>query len=402
MKTGARIAALAEILENFFKSLRPPLDYIMRNYFLTRRYIGAKDRNDITHHAFNFFRHWETINYAPGLSTRAQLILYLKAVEKWTEEDFENSFNGKAYSLAPLTASEKLLSQRVPLPEWALANVPFFMWNDFKRAYKLDALKHAQALNKEASLDLRINTLKATREQVLKELATLSIDAVPTPYSEWGIRLKKRINLTPLNLFKKGWIEIQDEGSQLFALFCRAKAGEKVLDLCAGAGGKALALAAMMNNKGLIIATDKESSRLHRSESRLNRSGASIINLKNWPLSQKDKEQFDLVVVDAPCSGSGTWRRAPDLRARFTVADLNDILKQQQALLQEACQYVRAEGGRLVYGTCSVLPQENEEQVRVFLESSPEFQLVNQMRLSPLTHQTDGFYGAEMLKGLPG
>lgn len=396
MKPGGRIGTMYEILACFFKSQKP-LDCLIQEYFAIRRYAGSKDRRYIIHHLFNLFRHWETLRWEAGSDPRALLVAYLKRLEHWTFEDFQIHFRGDIYSLSPLSPAEKQDSKTLSLPEWAYANVPEFMWEEFTQSYGTEVLEQAKALNGEAFLDLRVNTLKTTREKVLEDLERLAIEAVATPYSPWGIRLGKRINLATLNLFREGFIEVQDEGSQMLALFCAAKSGQKVLDLCAGAGGKTLALAAMMKNRGEIVATDMETHRLKRTAKRLQRAGVIHAILKEWPLSKEEEHTFDLVVVDAPCSGMGTWRRSPDLRARLTQQNFQKILESQQTLLKKASLYVQ-KGGRLVYGTCSLLKRENEEQVKVFLAHHPGFRLAREIRLSPFTHQTDGFYGAEILK----
>lgn len=397
MKTGARIGAMYEILDYFFKSQKP-LDSMIQEYFTRRRYAGSKDRRYIIHHTFNFFRYWETLK-GEGESDdpRALLIAYLKRIESWTPEDFQTHFNEDIYSLSPLSSAEKEETEALTLPEWAHANVPEFMWKEFTQSCDTEFLAHAKALNQEALPDLRVNTLKTTREKVLKELKKLSLEAIETPYSPWGIRLGKRINLATLPLFKEGCVEMQDEGSQMLALFCDAKPGQKVLDLCAGAGGKTLALAAMMKNKGQIIATDIETHRLKRTAQRLQRAGVINTILKEWPLSMQEEQTFDLVVIDAPCSGMGTWRRSPDLRARLTPEDFQKILESQKNLLKKASLYVQ-KGGHLVYGTCSLLKKENEEQVKDFLDHHPDFHLTKETCLSPLIHQTDGFYGAKILR----
>jgi 16S rRNA (cytosine967-C5)-methyltransferase len=269
------------------------------------------------------------------------------------------------------------------------------------------------ALTEPAPLDLRANTLKTTRDEAHAALAAERLDARPTSLSPWGLRLDGRRPITAGPAFQSGLIEIQDEGSQLVALLLDAHPGMRVCDYCAGAGGKTLALAATMQNHGQIIACDVSAARLDNAVRRLRRAGAHnverhlLVRGDKWP--KRHAAVFDRVLVDAPCTGTGTWRRNPDARHRLTEADLAELLTRQAGILNDAAKLVRT-GGRLVYATCSLLLAENEAQVSHFLAAHPGFSVVPLSRawplagsppctgdfmfLTPARHGTDGFFAA--------
>jgi 16S rRNA (cytosine967-C5)-methyltransferase len=233
------------------------------------------------------------------------------------------------------------------------------------------------AMQGEAPVDLRVNSLKARREDIKLEGAEF------TPHSAVGLRLQKRVLLA-----MDGKYEVQDEGSQLVVQYAKAKPGERVLDYCAGGGGKTLALAAEMQNKGEITAWDVDTNRMENLASRLERAGVEIAQI-NPPSGY-----YDLVFIDAPCSGSGTWRRNPDLKWRTKQADFEQLLEAQAQILAKAAKLVK-KGGRLVYVTCSLFPAENEGQVERFLKASKEFKTAAKyLQLSPLKSNTDGFFAA--------
>lgn len=250
-------------------------------------------------------------------------------------------------------------------PEWLRKYFP----KDFDA--EIEALQH------DAPTDLRANSLKAMRTQIELE------DAEFTPHSSVGLRLNKRHALQ-----LDGKYEIQDEGSQLAVTFAKAKPGQRVLDFCAGAGGKTLQLAAEMQNKGVITAYDVDDRKLKTLETRAKRAGAKIIE------TTEPSGKYDLVLIDAPCSGTGTWRRQPDAKWRLNEEKLEKYIGQQKEILERAKNFVKP-GGRLVYITCSLLPSENEEQVKWFLSENPQFKNSgNYLQLSPLKTNTDGFFAA--------
>jgi 16S rRNA (cytosine967-C5)-methyltransferase len=243
-------------------------------------------------------------------------------------------------------------------------------------------------------------------------LAALGINAEACALSPWGIRVFERPSLNALPMLKNGLVEIQDEGSQLVAHLVDAQPGQRVADFCAGAGGKTLALAAQMQNKGRIFACDVAAGRLKRSAERFRRAGVhnietKILESERDPWVKKHQGQFDRVLVDAPCSGSGTWRRNPD--ARWRTADLGALLDTQGRILASAARLVRP-GGRLIYATCSLLPEENERQIEKFLRENTGFALIktdgrlemagDYLSLTPAQHGTDGFFAAAINKSL--
>jgi 16S rRNA (cytosine967-C5)-methyltransferase len=290
-------------------------------------------------------------------------------------------------------------------PSWALAPLRRRFGDSFPR--------EMAALLTAPPLDLRVNPLKTTREAVLRALRDLGLEAEACRLAPYGVRVRERPSLASLPMLKTGEVEIQDEGSQLVAMLVDARPGERVVDFCAGAGGKTLAIAAQMANKGHVIACDVLENRLKRAAERFRRAG--LHNIQTRPLaSERDrwvkrhKGGFDRVLVDAPCSGVGTWRRNPDARWRVLGPGLDNLLPLQAGILASAARLVKP-GGRLVYATCSMLPEENEEQVAAFLAAHPAFHVTplreaaaqltdsahpDYLSLTPARHDTDGFFAA--------
>jgi 16S rRNA (cytosine967-C5)-methyltransferase len=269
------------------------------------------------------------------------------------------------------------------------------------------------AMETEAPLDLRVNILKGDRAAAIGALASEGIEAEPTPLSPFGLRIQGRRPVTTGAAFQSGLIEVQDEGSQLIALLVDAQPGMRVVDYCAGAGGKTLAIAMGMENRGHIVACDVHDKRLEGAVKRLRRAGVHnveqhlIVGGDKW--AKRRAGGFDRVLVDAPCTGTGTWRRNPDARQRLRAIDLEELRPKQAAILRDAAKLVRA-GGRLVYATCSLLTEENETQVSEFLAEHSEFGVVPLaaawplespppcegpfLSLTPRMHATDGFFAA--------
>ncbi len=304
---------------------------------------------------------------------------------------------------------------RASLPLALRSNLPPWLFDKLlAREGEAGLLELAEALNRPAPLDLRVNALKASREDVIKELAAAPIIAEPTPYAPLGIRIKKKPALQNLPLFQSGAIEVQDEGSQMLAQIVGAKRGEMVVDFCAGAGGKTLALGASMRNTGRLYAFDVSDKRLAKLKPRLARSGLSnvhpvLIAHENDAKVKRLAGKIDRVLVDAPCSGLGTLRRNPDMKWRQTPQSVAELNAKQGAILAGAARLVKA-GGRLVYATCSLLDEENQAIVEQFLATHEDFALVpmrevlaeqkialemqDYLQLTPQKHQTDGFFAA--------
>lgn len=434
MTPAARIMAITEILQEYENSDRP-LDRICDMYFRARRFIGGGDRRFIGDLVYKITRHQIRLDWwiAKGdadvtPTARMRAIAALVFLDKWDEAQIFGAFTDEKYSSGVLTEAEKkwisrwvksppqLLSAdmdnatRLECPEWMLGKIQ----ESFPDRWQEILLE----MQKEASVDLRVNILRAPRQDVFDRLKPLLEELEQTPYSPIGLRLKTRANLGNLDALKDGTIEVQDEGSQLIALLCNAQPGMSVLDYCAGAGGKTLALAASMRNEGRVIACDNNDTRLKKSIQRFRRAGVHNHELKlldkdgmKWRLRQK--ERFDRVLCDVPCSGTGTWRRNPDMRHRFTPKDLAELVQVQKDILDQTAPLVKS-GGWLIYSTCSLMRDENEAQIEQFLTAHPEFKLMDitdpmkawklapdkgYLRLNPADHGTDGFFAAVLIKG---
>ena len=295
-------------------------------------------------------------------------------------------------------------------PSWAYGALKTSLGNKFTNIM--------QSMLMPAPIDLRVNTLKSSIDEVQKLLAEKNIETIKTKYSPWGLRITNgRPAIGHLEIFKKGYFEVQDEGSQLIALACSADAGKKVFDFCAGAGGKTLALGAMMKNKGTIIATDISEGRIKRAKERFRRAGVHnvtthVIKSENDKWLKRHKGKYDIVLVDAPCTGSGTWRRDPDKKWREVGPNLQSLLDLQQSILDNAKKLLKS-GGKLVYATCSLLDAENSEQIEKFQERHLDMTLVDMrdidifkdlqledkyLKLNPYEHKTDGFFCAIAVK----
>lgn len=433
MTPSARLAAILEILEQIETTPRPA-DAIVSGYFRARRYIGSKDRGAISANLYGLLRHHARLNWwleKSGLapSPRGRFLTYLRLVEKMTAKEIQGLCDGNKFSPPLLEKDEIKYLEKLQghtlehpsMPEAVTAECPDWASESLKARFGKRFVTELKSLLQPAPLDLRVNPLKITREEAYQNLQKLGLKVDLSPYSPFGLRVLERPSLSNIALLKDGAIEIQDEGSQLVALLVDPKPGERVVDFCAGAGGKTLALSAQMQNKGRITACDVLENRLKRSGERFRRAGLHNIEIK--PLSserdpwvKRHKASFDRVLVDAPCSGTGTWRRNPDSRWRSLGPGLEALLPLQASILESASRLVK-EGGRLVYATCSLLPEENEKQIERFLDNNPAFEIVpvqkvttnlpnlpqtgDFLSLSPAAHNTDGFFAAVMERKKP-
>ena len=347
MTPAARLQAAIEVLDEVIASARddgPPADSIVTRYFKQRRYAGSKDRRAVRELVFRAIRR----SAKPPESGRAAI---LGLVE---EEPAMLDLFGEPRGPDPFQEGEQA-SPAGLIPEWLRAELSPLVGED-----------EWPALLERAPLDLRVNVARTAREQVLREMP----DGVPTPISPWGIRLSADTRIDDHPAFTSGLIEVQDEGSQLIALACEPGEGEEILDLCAGAGGKSLALAAATPG-ARILATDSNRARLSKLAPRARRAGAQIAaRLLSPPNELRELEEWrsaaDLVLVDAPCSGSGTWRRNPEGRWRLTPQRLEGVAALQQRLLDLAAELVKP-GGCVVYAVCSLLSREGAAQIDRFL-----------------------------------
>lgn len=428
MTPSARLAAVIEILTEIYETPRPA-DALMSKYFRGRRYIGSKDRGAVSQQVYDILRHHCRLNWwmdkkHKEQTPRMRVFTYLRLVLENSPKEISEYLDGTKYAPDNLSEDEDKMIRQLKghtlfhpdIPDEVMGECPDWAAEGFKARFKGSFKSECESLLDPAPLDLRVNPLKTTREEALAELKELDLAVTKTPYSPLGLRVKKRPALGTIKMLRDGSIEIQDEGSQLVAFLVDPKPGERVVDFCAGAGGKTLAMSAAMQNKGRIIACDVLDNRLKRSLERFRK--AELFNIETRVLtSERDawvkrhKKSCDRVLVDAPCSGTGTWRRNPDARWKELGPGLDNLLPLQASILESACRLVK-EGGRLVYATCSMLPEENDEQVAKFLDNHPEFKLVpvqkcgadipnlpdtgDFLSLSPAKHNTDGFFGAVM------
>lgn len=404
MTPAARLQAAIEILEGLSVSALPA-DRFIRDYFRARRYAGSKDRAAVAEHVFAIYRRFAHLSWRIG-STVPRLLALASAAEEGA--DVEALFSGMGHAPQTLTDNERAaLARAAELPPlWVEGEFPPFLEAELTARFGANLLAEMAAMGARAPVDLRVNTLKSTRAEVLRGLRDAGFAAGEAAHAPLGIRLPAGTQgLERTALFEQGCFELQDEASQIAALLCDARAGMRVLDLAAGAGGKTLALAAAMENRGTLIASDISAARLAQLGPRAARAGASMIRFEAEPSGL-----FDRVLVDAPCSGSGSWRRQPDAKWRLRPERLTELTAIQDRLLARAAGLVRP-GGRLIYATCSLLPVENVRRVAEFLAANPDFSRIDagavsasvaggfqfagpDFLASPMSLGTDGFYAA--------
>jgi 16S rRNA (cytosine967-C5)-methyltransferase len=362
-----------EVLDGLATTAQPT-DRFLKAWFRTRRFAGSGDRRAIAEQVFSVQRHRARLRHRLG-SDAARALVIAALVE--AGEDVEALFSG-GYGPAPLTQAERaaIAAAPQPAPAWVLGEYPLWLEPELVRGFGDDLPRAMAALIPRAPADLRVNTLKAGRDDVITMLQADGIAAAPTPFAPQGVRIADEApRLSRSALFESGAFEFQDEAAQIASVLCDAKPDMRVLDLAAGAGGKSLALAAAMENRGEIVACDVRGEALFELEKRAARAGAAII--RTVALEHAAPEGlFDLVLVDAPCSGSGTWRRQPELRWRLTPARLAELTEIQDQLLDRAAGLVRP-GGRLIYATCSILRRENQDRAEAFLVRRPGFSPAN-------------------------
>src|SRR3954447_14482938 len=385
MTPAARLSAAIELLDTI-DTQRVPAAKALKEWGTAHRYAGSGDRAAIAGLVWDVLRRRASSAWIMGEDTpRARVMGMLKLERGMNADAIAALCDGGRFSPAPLSEAE-----RTALTSGSLAGAPSHVAGDYPewldpylaRVFGDDRVAEATAMASRAPLDLRVNTLKATREKVLPSLAHLG--AEPTPWSPIGLRIELGADARNPGIhaeedFIKGAVEVQDEGSQLAALLSAAKPGEQVIDLCAGAGGKTLALAAMMQGKGRLIATDHDKRQLAPIYERLSRAGIHNADVRT-PRGDADpladiRASADLVVIDAPCTGTGTWRRNPDAKWRMRPGALEVRLKDQAEVLDRAAALVKP-GGRIAYITCSVLAPENGDQIRSFIGRHPEFGVV--------------------------
>jgi 16S rRNA (cytosine967-C5)-methyltransferase len=432
MTPGARIAATIEILEKIQRSGSPAED-VVSAYIRGRRYIGSKDRRAVTDRVFHILRRQARLDWLiGGDDSRARVIADLLLSDGTSQGEFRILFNGEGYSPTKFTKDEFKLfaklkdisSNDISYPEQIKAELPEWIAEKLSSMWGVNFLNEAIALNQPAPIDLRVNTLKGDCARALQVLQKDRVEVEATTLSPFGLRIKNRVNLQTSTALKGGFVEIQDEGSQLIALLVETKADMKTIDLCAGAGGKTLALGAVMKDGGPLIACDTDQERLKKLKPRLRRGGLSNVTRHsladdNDPWYAQHAATAERVLIDVPCSGSGAWRRAPAQKWRLTIERLKELIDLQKKIINKAVNLV-SPGGRLIYATCSILPDENEHQIEWFLERYSEFNVMpisqiwervigtdcpetaisnsTYLSLTPARHNTDGFFVAVLEK----
>ncbi len=427
MRTGAQLRAAVEVLDEISRRHRPAAD-ALADWGRSHRFAGSGDRAAIGNVVFDVLRRRLSLAARMGnAEPRALVIGAALDALGLTHDEVSAAADGSAHALDPLSADERAgLERELPdaLPAHIAGDFPEWLRAHLARVFGERAAEEGAALARRAPVDLRVNTLKATREKVLAALTQYHPE--PTPLSPVGVRLPPPIGRARAPQVEaeaahgKGWVEVQDEGSQLAALMAGAKPREQILDVCAGSGGKALALAALMGNTGQVYAYDRDRLQFRPIFERLTRAGArnvQVVTAGDEAALRALGPRFDVVVVDAPCTGSGTWRRRPDAKWRLKPQQLALRIREQQTVLTLARDLVKP-SGRLVYVTCSLLAEENTDQIAWFLGGAPEFSIMpftevwraslgteppasadlrdDGLLLTPARHDTDGFYVATL------
>ena len=430
MTPSARLSAAIEILDAIAAERRPASD-ALKDWGLKHRFAGSGDRAAIAALVYDALRVKASSAFIMGAETGRALVLgMLKRARGFSRDGIAALCSGERFAPAPLSADEEAALDRDALasaPAHVLGDYPEWLDPLFAAAFGEGRAAELAAMTERAPVDLRVNTLKIDVDAAERELAHHHVRK--TDYAPTGLRIALRddgrapaIQSEPA--FLKGHVEVQDEGSQLVAQLCAPDTAMQVIDLCAGGGGKTLALAALMNNHGQIFATDTDTRRLAPIYDRLDRAGVRNVQVRS-PKGRGDEpladlqEKADLVVVDAPCTGTGTWRRNPDAKWRVRPGALEQRQKDQAAVLDRAAGLVK-QGGRIAYITCSLLPLENDDAVTGFLARHPEFKIEpvedvarraglatlaphrsiggQGLLLTPLRTKTDGFYFASLLR----
>ena len=425
MRMPGRVAAAIEILKDVFERHRPTSE-ALKDWGKAHRFAGSTDRHAIGTLVYDCLRRRNTLASRMG-DGRPRALVLAALLDLWGVSLADiGALGSDAHGPGPLSEAETAAlsrSLRDDLPVHVKGDIPEWLVPSFTACFGGRAAEEGAALAMRAPIDLRVNTLKATRAEVLEALQRFG--ATEGPLSPLCVRVEapgpgaRNANVEAEPAHGKGWYEVQDAGSQIAALMSGAKPGEQVADICAGAGGKTLALAAMMRNEGKLTAHDSDRHRLRPIFERLQRAGVTNVDVIAADEGRKLESMggFDCVLIDAPCSGSGSWRRKPDAKWRLTLKQLQQRMKEQVDVLEQGARLVKS-GGRLVYITCSVLPEENTAQVTQFLARHAEFGIIpyteqwrkaiggeapvsadgssETLLLTPARHGTDGFFVAVM------
>jgi 16S rRNA (cytosine967-C5)-methyltransferase len=393
-----------------------PADSLLSTFFRDRPKLGRQERTVIAECVYGVLRRFLALKWIlPDGNPRLWILLWLGRFQGISQRELEPLIlprdRDKLAALKSRSLESAPLDVQAELPEWVVNKLRPVMADE-------TILNLGRALQQPAPLDIRVNTFKTSRESLLAALNESGIAAQATRYSPIGIRASGHPDLAKLPAFKSGEMEVQDEGSQLLAILVGARRGEMVADLCAGAGGKTLALGAQMSSSGRLYAFDINEKRLSRLAPRLKRSGLSnvtpqLIASENDTRLKRLAGKLDRVLVDAPCSGLGTLRRNPDLKFRQSPQTVSSLTQTQASLIRAGAKLLKP-GGRLVYATCSLLPEENQSVITAFLAEHRDFRLLpasealaaqrvpldtgNYLELNPALHGTDGFFAAVLEK----
>jgi len=440
MKPAARIQATIDVLTRIAENTRVPMDSAIGDYMRTRRYIGSKDRSNIAERCYNMARSharltWWLEKLAKDTqledTARNRILIWLLLAEAkgepaQIEKYVTDLFDGTKYAPEELAPQEthivKLLREgkmigggidHVDMSDAVRSETPPKYEAQLRDYFGDDLETEMRAMLKPAPLDLRVNTFLIDKDKVQNSLKKDGVETSDGKYADTALRCLEKVFISRTKAFTKGWVEIQDEGSQLIAQLCDAQPGMQVLDYCAGAGGKTLALGAAMKCKGRIVAMDNDSKRLAKGRDRYKKARiADIIEVrsledeKNRKWVKRQKGKFDIVLTDVPCTGTGTWRRNPDMRWRQFGPTLEELLLIQAEIMEKASKLVKP-GGKFVYATCSLLAEENEHQIEKFMAAHGddfEIQPVPEnlgnpfLRMTPHRHKTDGFFTAVLVR----
>ncbi len=435
MTPAARLQAAVDLVAGTLDG-EAPADALLTDWFRNHRFAGSKDRRAIQAMVWRAIRRRARLTWwiarvlpdDPGVDGRRLVLADLVAGENLAPDTALGYFNGARYGPAPPDKAERRLARRLDkrtlvhpdMPDPVRHEAPAWLWERLVAARgEAAARAELDAMLTEAPMDLRANALHLSRDALLRTLHDEGVDAAPTPLSPLGVRLSARRALNDEAWFRDGRAEVQDEGSQIVSLLADARPGHAVCDLCAGAGGKALALAAAMNNKGRLVACDVLKGRVDRARTRLRRAG--VHNAEARTISGTDDRwvkrgaRFDRVLADVPCTNTGTWRRRPDARWRLAESEVDELAARQAEILDAAAGLVKP-GGLLVYATCSLLTEENDARADAFLANHPDFEEApadalwraavdaegppreavrgGRVQLTPARHGTDGFFAA--------
>lgn len=421
MRLGGQLTAAIEILKDINTYKKPAIN-ALKDWGTSHRFAGSSDRASISNIVYDVLRKMLSSAYIMD-DDNPDCLVYAIIIKEWDIPFEEIASILKNDRFAPPLPKESIIasfsSRRLEnAPLHIQGNIPEWLQTSIQSNFKSNWLAEVKSLSDRPPLDLRTNTLKVSRQKLFKNLQCYDINY--SPISRFGLRIPatKRTsrlpNITNEISFQRGWFEIQDEGSQIVSDLAASKSGHQILDFCAGGGGKTLALSMLLNNKGQIHAWDKNKNRITPIVARIKRSGSHNIQLHSSLTSlQNLYEHFTTVLVDAPCSGTGTWRRRPEIKWRLSIKNLQERIEEQKQILLESSKFVRP-GGYLIYITCSILPEENIQQIHNFLAHNPLFNIDSIVddwntlynlenpktlvlengccNLTPLSTNTDGFF----------